>query len=58
MTPLIDEIIEDITSGTAVEVSDGSFKELFGTVSWIIEKYKGNPADNGKCVNFWIPIRP
>lgn len=32
----ITEIIEDIVNGTAVRVSDGSFKDKFGIASWII----------------------
>lgn len=36
-TAAIDEIVKDILNGTAVGVSDGSFKDEFGTASWIQE---------------------
>ena len=41
MTDNINEIIGDIIKGTAIEVSDGSFKDKFGTASWVIENEFG-----------------
>ena len=35
------EIISDIENGTTVAVSDGSFKGMGGTTTWIVEKKKG-----------------
>ena len=42
MTREIDEIIEDIRNGTELGVSNGSFKNLFGTASWVIENASGS----------------
>ena len=47
MTEEIDEIIEDIIKGTAIGVSDGSFKDEFGTASWAIENESGTQRING-----------
>ena len=47
MTEEIDEIIEDIIRGTAIGVSDGSFKDEFGTASWAIENESGTQRING-----------
>ena len=41
-TDSVDEIITDIMNGTAVAVSDGSFKDNGGTTSWIIENASGS----------------
>ena len=43
----IDEIIADITNGTAIGVSDGSFKDQFGTASWVIENARGTQRITG-----------
>ena len=37
----INEIIRDIGQGTAVAISDGSFKDEAGTAAWIIENESG-----------------
>lgn len=37
----MDGIISDISHGTVVGDSDGSFKEEFGTISWVIGDTKG-----------------
>ena len=37
----INEIVEDIANGTAVAVSDGSYKDNGGTAAWIIESKDG-----------------
>ena len=42
MIAKIDEIVRDIEMGTAVEVIDGSFKDEFGTASWILENTSGS----------------
>ena len=41
-TDCIDEIVRDINKGTAVAVSDGSFKGMGGTAAWIIENESGS----------------
>ena len=41
MSELIDNIIKSIKDGSAVGVSDGSFKLKFGTACWIIEDGAG-----------------
>ena len=41
MLPKIDEILDDITNGTTVGVSDDLFKDSFGTATWIIENERG-----------------
>lgn len=38
----INEIVEDIANRTAVGVNDGSFKDEFGTDSWVIENSSGS----------------
>ena len=40
-TESIDEIIRDLVNGTAVAVSDGSYKDKAGTACWIIENASG-----------------
>ena len=37
----VTEIIANTGNGETVGVSDGYFKEYFGTVSWVIENLKG-----------------
>ena len=37
----INEIVDDISNGTAVAVSDGSYKDNGGTAAWIIESSNG-----------------
>ena len=46
----IDEIIADIIKGTAIGVSDGSFKDQFGTASWVIENAKGTQRITGNVL--------
>ena len=46
----IDEIVDDIANGTAVGVSDGSFKEEFGTTSWVIENASGTQRIMGNVL--------
>ena len=46
----IDEIIADITNGTAIGVSDGSFKDQFGTASWVIENARGTQRITGNVL--------
>ena len=46
----IDEIVDDIANGTAVGVSDGSFKEEFGTASWVIENANGTQRIMGNVL--------
>ena len=41
MTASIDGILDSLRHGTAVGVSDGSFKEIFGTACWILENSTG-----------------
>ena len=41
MTSTIDDVVKSIKNGTAVVVSDGYFKDDFGTSYWIIENGKG-----------------
>ena len=41
MTPNINAIVDNILNGIAVGVSGGSFKEEFGTTSWILENASG-----------------
>ena len=41
MSVSIDSILTDLENGTAVAVSDGSFKDEFGTACWIIENGNG-----------------
>ena len=50
MTQHINEIIDDITNGTAVGVSDGSFKDEFGTASWVIENFSGSQMIMGNVL--------
>ena len=33
----ITNIVNDIRNGAAIDVSDGSFKDKFGTASWVLE---------------------
>ena len=40
-TDSISDIVKDIENGTAVAVSDGSFKRNGGTAAWIIENHTG-----------------
>ena len=40
--PTTDEIIRDIENGTAVAVSDGSFKGMGGTAAWIVDNSSGS----------------
>ena len=46
----IDEIVQDIAKGTAVGVSDGSFKDEAGTAAWIIENERGTQRIMGKTI--------
>ena len=55
MTDNIDEIVNDLSKGTAIGVSDGSFKDRFGTASWVIENESGTQRINGDCI---IPGSP
>ena len=41
-TDNIDGIIQDVCNGTAVAVSDGSYKEMGGTAAWILENASGS----------------
>ena len=50
MTAEIDEIIRDIGAGTAVGVSDGSFKDEFGTASWIVKNASGSQRIMGNVL--------
>lgn len=50
MTAGINEIVRDIESGTAVGVSDGYFKDGFGTVSWILENTSGSQRIMGNVL--------
>ena len=49
-TESIDEIISDIIKGTAVAVSDSSFKDERGTDAWIIENASGTQRLLGKVL--------
>ena len=42
--------IADITNGTAIGVSDGSFKDQFGTASWVIENARGTQRITGNVL--------
>ena len=46
----INEIVDDIANGTAVGVSDGSFKDEFGTASWVIENASGSQRIMGNVI--------
>lgn len=50
MTAEINEVVQDIQSGTAVGVSDGSFKDGFGTLSWILENASGSQRIMGNVL--------
>ena len=50
MTAEIDEIVRDIELGTAVGVSDGSFKDEFGTASWVLENASGSQRMMGNVL--------
>ena len=50
MTDNINEIIEDIVKGMAIGVSDGSFKDKFGTASWVIENEYSTQRILGDCI--------
>ena len=41
MTPSIQDLVEGIKDGTTIGVSDGSFKDNFGTACWILENASG-----------------
>ena len=50
MTESIDNIVTDIAAGTAVAVSDGSYKDSKGTASWIVENASGTQRIVGRVV--------
>lgn len=50
MTQSIDEIVKDIDNGTAVGVSDGNFKDTFGTSVWVIENTSGSQRIMGNVM--------
>ena len=49
-TPDISSLIEDICTGTAVGVSDGSYKDNYGTAAWILENAAGTQRIQGKVI--------
>ena len=48
MTEGIDRLVTDIMNGSAVGVSDGSFKEECGTAAWMLEDSKGEQSIVGR----------
>ena len=46
----IDEIVDGILNGTVVGVSDGSFKDEFGTVLWILKNISGTQRIMGNVL--------
>ena len=50
MTPGINSLVEDIKNGTAIGVSDGSFKDEFGTAAWVIENVEGTQRIMGNVL--------
>ena len=55
MSELIDNIIKSIKDGSAVGVSDGSFKLKFGTACWIIEDGVGTERIIG-LIDDQVPV--
>ena len=51
MTDSIDKIVTDIQAGTAVGVSDGSYKEEFGTAAWVLEDSTGTQSIVGRLIS-------
>ena len=51
MTTKIDDIVNCIREGTAVGVSDGSFKEEYGTAAWVLENKTGTQRIMGHLVS-------
>ena len=51
MTDKIDKIISDIQLGTAVGVSDGSYKEASGTAAWVLEDSTGEQSIVGRLIS-------
>ena len=55
MPDQIDMIVNDIISGNAIGVSDGSFKDEFGTAAWVIEDSTGKQSIIGRLVTPGFP---
>ena len=49
-TPDISKIVQSLKNGTAVAVSDGSFKDEGGTAAWIIESHDGTQRMIGRVL--------